>query len=291
MRRNILSRQERIIKKKGRGNRPIIYIRYLKDKVMYIGESRSYESSRHLRDESSTGDYDVVRCLNAPRNKDLRRKWEAKLICWLKPETQDIKSYLRKAKLDYRCATDMAIIRRRNTEKILNHISKKYNKLSRLYEKFLNYDLKHVKKMDLLEKEPDSSKLCLWLSGEDAYKAQETEYRMSIDTAVDFTEEIFFLDQSIKMISKLPEGVIAKKVIVYINQVSKEVKKMFTILHALLKQRGVSAASLKSSVQIAEEHLPSSEGKIMKHVLYGSKILTLQDLYGVPSLLKNNGAL
>jgi len=49
---------------------PVIYLRYLDNKLMYIGESYSFLKGRHLRDDSSAGNFDIVKILKAP--KDLK---------------------------------------------------------------------------------------------------------------------------------------------------------------------------------------------------------------------------
>ena len=67
---------------------PIIYIRYWNDEVIYVGESTDFYSGRHLRykcrpHSESDDKTNFVRVLNAPENTAKRRKWEAKLVCWL----------------------------------------------------------------------------------------------------------------------------------------------------------------------------------------------------------------
>ena len=73
---------------------PIIYLRYLNNKLMYVGESCSFVKSRHAREnEKDGGDYDLIKILKAPKDIKRRRYWEALLICKLKPILQNIENY------------------------------------------------------------------------------------------------------------------------------------------------------------------------------------------------------
>jgi hypothetical protein len=75
---------------------PVIYLRYLNNKLVYIGESSSFIRARHAREESlkeAVGDFDVVKILKAPKNKKRRKYWEAWLICKLKPTNQRSELY------------------------------------------------------------------------------------------------------------------------------------------------------------------------------------------------------
>jgi hypothetical protein len=67
---------------------PIIYLRYLNKKLMYVGESASFLKGRHARDDLNVGEYDTVKILKAPKNKIRRNYWEAYLVIKLKPEMQ-----------------------------------------------------------------------------------------------------------------------------------------------------------------------------------------------------------
>ena len=64
---------------------PVIYLRYLNNRLMYVGESCSFLKSRHLRTDKSVGDFDIVKTLKAPKNLKRRHYWEAYLILKLKP--------------------------------------------------------------------------------------------------------------------------------------------------------------------------------------------------------------
>jgi len=75
---------------------PVIYLRYLKGKLVYIGESSSFIRARHARENTPkewVGDFDVVKILRAPKNKQRRKYWEAWLICKLNPMNQKPKLY------------------------------------------------------------------------------------------------------------------------------------------------------------------------------------------------------
>ena len=66
----------------------VIYLRYLNNQLLYIGESQSFIKSRHCREDNSIGDFDLIKILKAPKNVQRRRYWEAYLICKLKPIKQ-----------------------------------------------------------------------------------------------------------------------------------------------------------------------------------------------------------
>src|SRR6056300_316619 len=64
---------------------PIIYLRYLNNKLMYIGETHSFLGARHVREDISAGNFDIVKILKAPKDLKRRHYWEAYLIVKLKP--------------------------------------------------------------------------------------------------------------------------------------------------------------------------------------------------------------
>jgi hypothetical protein len=72
---------------------PIIYLRYLKGVLQYVGESQSYVSNRHLRTQAGINDYDIVKVLKACNDSRRRRYWEAVLVCKLHPQVQNILKY------------------------------------------------------------------------------------------------------------------------------------------------------------------------------------------------------
>ena len=64
---------------------PIIYLRYLNNKLMYIGETHSFLGARHVREDISAGNFDIVKILKATKDLKRRHYWEAYLIVKLKP--------------------------------------------------------------------------------------------------------------------------------------------------------------------------------------------------------------
>tara|TARA_R100001443_G_scaffold92195_1_gene98904 strand:+ start:434 stop:928 length:495 start_codon:yes stop_codon:yes gene_type:complete len=74
---------------------PVIYLRYFKDKLMYIGETKNKYTGRPFRlmDHSPV---DKVRLLKTSKIHERRQYWEAVLICKLKPEKQNPNLYLNK---------------------------------------------------------------------------------------------------------------------------------------------------------------------------------------------------
>ena len=76
---------------------PVIYIRYFKDKIMYIGETKNKYGGRPFRfmDHSPV---DKIRIIKASKNLERRQYWEAVLICKLKPEKQNPIFYFKRIK-------------------------------------------------------------------------------------------------------------------------------------------------------------------------------------------------
>lgn len=70
-----------------------IYLRYLNNSLIYIGESSSFIKARHARDDINAGDFDKIRVLKAPTEQKRRKYWEAYLICKLKPIKQRAELY------------------------------------------------------------------------------------------------------------------------------------------------------------------------------------------------------
>tara|TARA_R100000687_G_C6408921_1_gene145478 strand:+ start:401 stop:910 length:510 start_codon:yes stop_codon:yes gene_type:complete len=71
---------------------PVIYIRFYKDKVIYIGETSDSRQGRPVR-EDHNWDIDKVIPLKACKNKDRRMYWEAYLICKFKPVAMNTGKY------------------------------------------------------------------------------------------------------------------------------------------------------------------------------------------------------
>ena len=128
---------------------PIIYIRYWNGEVVYVGETDDFYKGRHLRfkcrdtyggitstqeerDQQENWDKtNFVRVLNAPKDTKQRRKWEAKLVCWLNPKLQKINQYLKKANLDYNLEKNLYIFKKINDKKAERRIT---NNLQSFFE-------------------------------------------------------------------------------------------------------------------------------------------------------------
>ena len=71
---------------------PIIYLRYLNNELMYIGESYGYwRTNRHNRIATrvdNPGDFDKIIVLKSVKNNRRRKYWEALLISKMKPKNQ-----------------------------------------------------------------------------------------------------------------------------------------------------------------------------------------------------------
>ena len=71
---------------------PVIYIRFCKNELIYIGETSDSRKGRHIR-EDNTWEIDKVIPLKACKNKDRRMYWEAYLICKFKPVAMNTGKY------------------------------------------------------------------------------------------------------------------------------------------------------------------------------------------------------
>ena len=67
---------------------PAIYIRMLREKIMYVGETENWKMGRPMRVDPHIGEYDEVVILKACKNKKRRMYWEAFLVCKLSPVKQ-----------------------------------------------------------------------------------------------------------------------------------------------------------------------------------------------------------
>ena len=83
---------------KNKGKEPAIYIRYNKEKILYIGETEDYRKGRPFREEIRVGDWDKVRLVKASRDVKRRKYWEAYLICKLKPLNMNTYLYFKLVK-------------------------------------------------------------------------------------------------------------------------------------------------------------------------------------------------
>jgi len=84
---------------KNKGKETVIYIRYYKGEILYIGETGDSKGGRPFRYDnqgaSEIGSWDEVRLLKASSDSDKRKLWEAWLICKLKPKNQKVHLYQR----------------------------------------------------------------------------------------------------------------------------------------------------------------------------------------------------
>ena len=187
----ILKKAEKIVyyDKTNKERIPIIYIRYFKGEVIYIGESSNYSSNRHSRIEEYSP-FDRIRLLNAHKDTDIRRKWEAKLIVRLKPKMQRLDNYYRKASLDYKCSTDSSLIKTRNTRKIFLYLTKQYDAFIKIYEENnANVSLLKDQMIDL-EREIYFGKTQLPLfKVYGAVNSTDTSTTTRLGTAKEFTED------------------------------------------------------------------------------------------------------
>ena len=71
---------------------PGIYIHYYEGKVQYVGETVNVWDGRPFR-ASHNKPVDKIRWLRAPHDSSLRKKWEAYLVCKLKPVRQNVRQY------------------------------------------------------------------------------------------------------------------------------------------------------------------------------------------------------
>ena len=71
---------------------PGIYIHYHEGKVQYVGETVNVYDGRPFR-ASRNKPVDKIRWLKASHNDLLRKKWEAYLVCKLKPTRQNVRQY------------------------------------------------------------------------------------------------------------------------------------------------------------------------------------------------------
>ena len=71
---------------------PGIYIHYYEGKVQYVGETVNVWEGRPFR-ASHNKPVDEIRWLRAPQDNLSRKKWEAYLVCKLKPKRQNVRQY------------------------------------------------------------------------------------------------------------------------------------------------------------------------------------------------------
>ena len=81
-----------LIPKNPQHRQPGIYIHYYEGKVQYVGETVNVFDGRPFR-ASRSEPVDKIRWLRAAHNDSLRKKWEAYLVCKLKPARQNVRQY------------------------------------------------------------------------------------------------------------------------------------------------------------------------------------------------------
>ena len=122
---------------------PTIYLRYLNNKLIYIGESNSFIRSRHSREDIDAGDFDKIRILKAPKDKKRRKYWEAFLICKLLPINQKTSKYLyiversnskESKKSYYKNVTNDEKLNKQNILHAAYLNLEKFNKLMKIYK-------------------------------------------------------------------------------------------------------------------------------------------------------------
>mgnify|MGYP003664997578 CR=1 FL=1 len=74
---------------------PVIYLRYFKNELMYVGETKNSYGGRPFR-IMEHNPVDRIRLLKCSKNLERRHYWEAVLICKLKPKKQNSQLYVKK---------------------------------------------------------------------------------------------------------------------------------------------------------------------------------------------------
>jgi len=85
-----------LIPENSQHRQPGVYIHYHEGQVQYVGETVNVFDGRPFR-ASRNQPVDNVRWLRASNNDGLRKKWEAYLVCKLKPARQNVRQYEGKA--------------------------------------------------------------------------------------------------------------------------------------------------------------------------------------------------
>ena len=241
---------KKIIKKKDRvihatrlgkkGKLPVIYIRYYENVVMYIGETTDMQQNRPFRIEQNNP-YDKVRLLNASANTDLRRKWEAKLIVRLKPKTQKLGPYLRKAQLDYKCSTDSNFIKGKNTVKIFEYLCGRYDTVWNMYDKIIEHR-SDIQRVFLKKQEKEVFK------GEEKFKynlaltfEKVSDQQIKIDylnlrspDITHFIKKCSDLYKTCTLINEVPKEAIRSRTTKFYKHIELNVLEMFKIVKVLV---------------------------------------------------------
>jgi len=81
-----------LIPKDPQHKQPGIYIHYYEGQVQYVGETVNVFDGRPFR-ASHSQPVDKIRWLKASHDSGIRKKWEAYLVCKLKPTRQNVRQY------------------------------------------------------------------------------------------------------------------------------------------------------------------------------------------------------
>ena len=284
----ILKKAEKIVyyDKTNKERIPIIYIRYFKGEVIYIGESSNYSSNRHSRIEEYSP-FDRIRLLNAHKDTDIRRKWEAKLIVRLKPKMQRLDNYYRKASLDYKCSTDSSLIKTRNTRKIFLYLTKQYDAFIKIYEEILTYDLNRKKLLIVEndtkkeEKEPYSFSRTINNSKKEVNlelinNIREPNFERLI-------EKTFRIVETCKNVSTLSLDLVTSDLKRYSSHIKESVEGAYKICFNTLKPMGIDLPNTTKLKSYLNSDLHPSMAQ-----MYNDKVLKIDDLIGLKPHIKGH---
>ena len=283
----ILKKAEKIIycDKTSKERIPIIYIRYFKGEVIYIGESSNYSSNRHSRIEENNP-FDRIRLLNAHKDTDIRRKWEAKLIVRLKPKMQGLNNYYRKASLDYKCSTDSSLIKTRNSRKIFLYLTKQYDAFIKIYEEILTYDLKRKKILiaendtKKEEKEPYSFSRTINNSREEVNL--ELINNIKQPNLERLIEKTFRIVETCKNVTVLSSDLLTPGLKRYTSYIKESVEGSYKICLNTLKPMGTDLPNITKLKSYLSSDLHPSMAQ-----MYNDKVLKLDYLIGLKPYIKD----
>ena len=293
----------KIIKKKDRlvhatplgktGKLPVIYIRYYQNVVMYIGETSDMQGNRPFRVEKNNL-YDKVRLLNASANTDLRRKWEAKLIVRLKPKTQRLNPYLKRAQLDYKCSTDSNFIKGKNTVKIFEYLCGRYDTVCNMYDRIIKHR-DDIQKLFLKEQVKDVFK------GEEKFKynlaltfEKVSDQQIKIDylnlgspDITHFIKKCSDLYKTCTLIDGVPKEALRSRTTKFYKHIELNVLEMYKIVKFLVQLRP-KAYVVEGEIISLKDFKKNGEISLFNKQIFNTKytdpmigIITKQELYKI----------
>ena len=286
MSKKILKKAERIIycDKTSKERIPIIYIRYFKGEVMYIGESSNYISNRHSRIEENNP-FDRIRLLNAHKDTDIRRKWEAKLIVRLKPKTQKLDNYYRKASLDYKCSTDSVLIKTRNSRKIFLFLTKQYDAFIKIYEEILTYDLRRKKILiaenDTKKEEKEPYSFSRTISNSKEEVNLELIRNIKQPNLERLIEKTFRIVETCKNVNALSPDLLTSGLKRYTSCIKISVEGSYKICLNTLKPMGTDLPNIAKLKSYLNSDLHPSMAQ-----MYNDQVLKIDDLIGLKPYIK-----